>query len=106
MRQERRVPVKCVVAMAGWSVAKTFRICGSAKARHLFGNAMNEIHQDIRARLVTAINTLASERQLRELRDDINQADADSTVTPDELGELKELMAQAYVNATLAVGGK
>lgn len=67
---------------------------------------MNLIHQDIRTRLITARDTLATANQLRELRDDINQSDADSTVTPDELGELKELLAEAYVKATLEVSAK
>lgn len=67
---------------------------------------MNETYQDIRTRLITALDTLATANQLRELRDEINQADADSTVTLEQLGELKELLAEAYVKATWNVSAK
>lgn len=66
----------------------------------------DEIYQNIRTRLITARDTLATANQLRELRDDINQAGADSTMTLEQLGELKELLAEAYVKATLDVSAK
>lgn len=65
---------------------------------------MNEIFQDLKARLITARDTLATEKQLNLLRDEV--VVLDGVLTADEFCELDELLTQAYCAANASAIGQ